>query len=378
MTLQAGSRPAHSLDLTRGPGAAFRGVFHRLVTDKPDDDALGNQTVRCALRELVVVRYSGASCVDQAQIRVGRPPSENNNNADQSLHDVRQVWVKVTAFCRLEHVDLVGAHDATTTTIRVSRNWNARPHGILVLGEEVIAYTGLDQTADPHAFTGCTRGVQGSTAVAHPDFTKGYANAVDCSVTLGSINADLDTVDERFAQAGVRLRRPVSINIGDGNGVLNNAALLLAAPFIISDTPAVHDPTPYEQAIVTFKDSSLNTIDIFYGHTFSDVTGDPSLYAAISYPASLNQTGDNRYKNMILMNAGGAHGDLTLAHEMMHILRNSGHRSADPETALLYPTSPVGKDVGGPKRMGPYPDAKTAGVGQDDTEVVRSNAEVLP
>ena len=68
---------------------------------------------------------------------------------------------------------------------------------------------------------------------------------------------------------------------------------------------------------------------------------------------------------------------LSLAHEIMHILLNAEHRLGEPNTALFKVTS-VNTDVAGTKRIGPYPDAATAGVGNSDTATIRSVAEALP
>lgn len=59
---------------------------------------------------------------------------------------------------------LSGAHSSSITTITVASTTGAQsPTGSIVIGTEHIAYTGVNATQ----FTGCTRGIDGTVAVAH-------------------------------------------------------------------------------------------------------------------------------------------------------------------------------------------------------------------
>ncbi len=64
----------------------------------------------------------------------------------------------------------------------------------------------------------------------------------------------------------------------------------------------------------------------------------------------------------------------------MHILLNHFHRVSpyDPDTALFRGGTTLSKAVGGTKRIGPYPDAASASVGNNDTHDIRQTAENLP
>jgi len=57
---------------------------------------------------------------------------------------------------------------------------------------------------------------------------------------------------------------------------------------------------------------------------------------------------------------------------------NKGHRTLEPFTALFRTNTEATKVVWGTKRIGPYPDAATSNVGNDDTTTMRTNAETLP
>lgn len=51
----------------------------------------------------------------------------------------------------------------------------------------------------------------------------------------------------------------------------------------------------------------------------------------------------------------------------------------DPVTAIFFPGNWPNDDVtASNKRIGPYPDATAANVGQGDTKTMRDNAEILP
>jgi hypothetical protein len=141
----------------------------------------------------------------------------------------------------------------------------------------------------------------------------------------------------------------------------------------LTSTGVLTVPNSDEQAIVAFRDSDPDTIDIFYVDQTTEAT--IPLLKGVAYPAVRNATGDSAFQGFVVLSR--RRNALTIAHEIMHVLLNSAHRVNEPRTALLHPTDP-GKDPDKQKRMGPYPDAQGAGVGVRDTETVRSNAETLP
>lgn len=262
VTLQVGSRAPISLSLTFQSGNTYRGVFHRLVSDDVDDAVLGDQTVLGALRDLVVVRYSrGAGCVEQAAMRIGRPVDENNNDVDQSRNDVRQMRLHVVVFSAVGLHDLAVDIDATQSTIEVLSVANAHSAGAIMIEAELIEYTGLD--VPNNRFTGCTRGTNGTSAQSHSMGTTVLYSTTTPVVSLGDALSDLEQVDQQFAQSGIRLRRPVAIDMGpSGHGHALPAPMLDG--FTDSTTISLTIPNDDEQAIIAFKDGVANTIDVFY------------------------------------------------------------------------------------------------------------------
>jgi hypothetical protein len=134
-------------------------------------------------------------------------------------------------------------------------------------------------------------------------------------------------------------------------------------------------PTPDEQAIVDFKDTDTNSIDVFYVPALPD-----EARGGKAYRQGSNGSGDARYQNFCVLDSqpGFAAKELILAHEIMHILLNSSHRDDDPSVALFAGAGddePPGKPVTGRKRIGPFPNA---GPGENDTFTIRANAESLP
>lgn len=192
-------------------------------------------------------------------------------------------------------------------------------------------------------------------------------NGTPC-VTDGQIDQDIENANERLAQSGIVIQR--------SNG---NTPDRLPQPASFSDGYSssgghITIGTADENAIAPLKDNDVNTIDVFYVPLLITDGG-----RASSYPVDRNLSNDPKYNNMIVVSAGSAGGvhPITLAHEIMHVLLNSGHRN-DPNTAVFRGGTSPTKAVGGTKRIGPYPDATTSGVGQNDTTTIRQNAETLP
>ncbi|MCW5776445.1 MAG: hypothetical protein KIS87_08415 [Phycisphaeraceae bacterium] len=378
--LRVGSRPWITLTLSYPFGAGapggttrYRGVFHRLVTDEPDDAVLGNQTLLCKLRDLVLVRYQqGTECIEQAAIRVGRSASEDNNDHPNHLrHDVRLLKVNVVVFSRPGTTALDGPIDATATQIKVDSVADAHESGFIQIESEYIEYDGLDKTNN--RFLNCTRGIEGSTAAPHADNSPTLYSTTTPVVSRSQVMADLATIDERFAQATIRLNRPVSINMGGTGdpGVVLPSVFLDG--FVAANEDPLQNPTEDEQRVVGYADSNMHSMDIFY---VDELLVDTIPVYAYAYYPSANATQDSAYQNFCIVSAN-IYTTLSIPHEVMHVLLNASHRSSEPDTALFYPTPAAGKPVGGPKRIGPYPDAQSTGVGNDDTMKIRSIVEVL-
>ena len=188
--------------------------------------------------------------------------------------------------------------------------------------------------------------------------------------------ADLDTIindtNERLAQAGIQVT------------VAGTQFVTMAnQPADLSDgftTGSFNPPNADENALLAFKDSDNATVDVFY---VDNIIAGNSNPRGIAYPVVRNVGNVPNGNNWTVVN-GLTAGPHTLAHELMHILLNSGHRNdasgnpLDPVTALFRTGTTSTKDVGGTKRIGPYPDAATAGVGNNDVTTIRAVAETLP
>ncbi|MDQ3622823.1 MAG: fibronectin type III domain-containing protein [Verrucomicrobiota bacterium] len=281
----------------------FRSLFLRLVTDYADDDASGhgamsdpeNQTILVRLGDIIRVTavVDSSSSQPTAQLTVGRPTSENNNGIDQSMHDVRELKVRVVVF----------------------KN-----------------------------------------------------NAGDPSATRQQVETDIADANERFAQSAIRIVPTFEFG-GEGDPGVDQPAPLTDG---FTPSPRLNPPSDDEVAVAALKDADANTLDVFYVETIPEARGS-------AYPAVRNLSGDPAYNNWVVVvgSSSGGGDPFNLAHEILHILLNSGHRE-DPPTALFKAETTESKEVGGTKRIGPYPDATSAGVGEDDTPTARENTEVLP
>ncbi len=193
-------------------------------------------------------------------------------------------------------------------------------------------------------------------------------NAGAPSVTRSQVLTDIADANERFAQANIRVIG-ASINMGGAGdpGVIQPAAL---ADGFTSGFGAL---TADETAVFRHRDGSVNTIDVFYVETLTNVGGRGRSYPAAFYAAAAS-------RNSIVIGSASAGGSdpHNLAHEMMHILLNAAHRTSEPATAVFRGGTTRSKSVTGTKRIGPYPDATAAGVGTDDVRDIRANAEILP
>jgi hypothetical protein len=288
--------------LDKKDGDFVRGQFLRLVTDTEDDAVSGDQTILVKLGDKIKVSYdiAAGSKVEQ-EIQVGRPSSEDNNEADKPWkHDIRELKVNIV----------------------VMKN-------------------------------------SGGTGPVVPKTT---------------VDADIETTNERLAQSGIRLK-VVSINMGQGNSGVAFPARQGASysdGFDATLTLTVPALSPDEDALFGLKDGDKDSIDIFFAD-FSAATAAGFGQRGFAYQQIINLTGNIKGQNNILMSSNRT--TLTMPHEIMHILLNANHR-ADPATALFKGGTTPSKAVGGTKRIGPYPDA--AIIGRADTTTIRQSSETLP
>ena len=386
--LKVGSRPAQSYTLAAKSGSRYRGAFLRLVTDSFDDAVLGTQTVLCSLGEKVTLTYQRTNqCRDQQTLRIGRPPGENDNaHPDPSRHDIRRLKVNVVIFSKSIGATLAKAVDAAAGQIAVNESLvNASSKGFFSLDLELIRYTSVDRINN--IFKGCTRGAAGSQAKSHAAgdllvFPTGL-RAMDKDF----VNQQLDAVDERFAQCGITLKRPVTIRFGgiDGNKAtvtpkFSSQPLPLHPALLFPyDEPTfpVTAPNVQLQALADFSNGERNTVQVFY---LESISANPPL-GGLTHGASSNATGDVKFQNLVVM--AELSNELSLAHELMHVLLDRPHSLLlQPVTALFHRGAGAlvapAKAVNSTKRIGPYPDATHLQQGMDDTRVMRDHAEALP
>ncbi len=374
VSLKVGERSAITFTLDKKSGNKFRGEFLRLVTDSVDDQVQGNQTIICKLGETVVLTYrrKDSDCEDKHQIDIGRPVSEDDNGADELKHDIRELNANVVVFSKPGTTKLDGAIDDAQTTIKVESVATAHTSGVIKIEGEVIAYTGVSSTT--REFINCTRGAEGTAAVAHADDTDVLYSTTTPSISKSAVDADLDIVDERLAQSTIRLKRPVDIDIGGEGDPGKKLPSAMLDGFSRSDNPKrMETLTDDEKAIVAFKDSEADSIDVFYvDRVFTDDTP-PASIRGHAFINKFNETGDAKYQNFVLISA--TKGPFTTPHEFLHVLLDSEHRADDPETALFKSPTSSSNAVGGTKRVGPY---KDDGSGDMDTRTIRATAENLP
>lgn len=359
--LQVGARAARTLSLRRRSGDRYRGFFLRLVSDGVDDGARGDQTVIAALGDPVVVRYSnGPECEDTLTITVGRPPGENDNQLpDQSRHDIRQIRLNVVVFGRRGRARLARSIDADDGTIELRDASDVHdPPARVLIRNEVISYDGIAG----NRLTGCRRGVDGTQAARHPSGRRVTVTTRTPALTRDEVIADLERVDQRLAQATIRVLQPVAIDLGGGQGRALPAALLDG---FRPNRSVVRTPTASERAIIELKDGNAATIDVFY---VEEVLGSA---VATAYPPMRNRSGEPRLVDFTVVGAKGKR-PFTLAHELMHILLDSAHRTREPSVSLFRSPTSGANRVRATKRVGPN---GSTGVGATDTRIIRGAAQ---
>lgn len=365
-------------------GRKYRSEFYRLVTDAvdvaagPTDSAGRSRNILCELGETVKVEYErDAGCKVERTMRIGRPRTENNNwDTTQSRHDVREIKLAFKVFSQVGTTALSAAVDAVVTTIPVTNAADAHPTGSILIGSEVIEYTGVNAASGGGwEFTGCTRGAEGTTAAAHMNPNPVLYSRRTGSITQAELDDDIARIDERMAQSTIRIKRPISIDFGPNSygypcpGLwLRGSAAFDAEPVFIPNPP-----TDFYSAAIPFTSGDADAVSLLY---LGVGTGIGSL--AQAFPAVRNQSGNSALSNWVAVDSVASRTDqFTMPHELMHILLDAPHRRGEPTTALFYETS-TGPGVTGTKRIGPYPDAASAGVGNDDTHTIRNVTENLP
>jgi hypothetical protein len=190
------------------------------------------------------------------------------------------------------------------------------------------------------------------------------------AATAAQIDQEIDTLNERYAQCGVRMKivekkLDAALPAEFANGGFTRGS----SPIQIANAD--------ERELLNHLDADNNTVDFMYVPDLNDGLG--NAVRATAYRAGRNSTGNPAFQNFVVV--GPTRSELSVAHELMHILLNISHRLSgtgawlDATTALFHGTTT--KAVDGTKRIGPYP-AAASGVGNDDTTTIRNNAEQLP
>lgn len=294
------------------------------------------------LGDKIKVSYdiAAGSKVEQ-EIQVGRPSTENNNDATPWKHDIREVKVRFTVFNMSES--------------------------------------------------------DGTPSLPMPDVIRRIEQANTAFAQSGIVVKNTTPADHYSVTPPKEFNEEViDPNVSSGVNYFKHIQLQpLESTLVSSD----------HKALQPFLSDDANTINVFIvkriGYQSHDVQIDPSsppipgeFYHAnaLSVTASVGQEGR---KNYIVINATqlqlSSGFPFRLPHEIMHIVLNSGHRAKqrvqlspaqhppplDPTTALFYITTSATNEVDSTKRIGPYPGAE-ATVGNNDTNIIRKNAEELP
>jgi hypothetical protein len=318
------------------------------------------------------------------RVFVGRPTSENNNDHPSHLrHDIRDLQLRIVVFSQPSITTLLADISATDQSIRVRGIGDAHPTGYVLIGsagnEEAVKYAAMSGDV----LTGCSRGVDGTAAVAHAAGARVVYSTMTPSASPIEVETDLNTVDERFAQSGVRVRRPVEIDWGGGaagrtgpTGRVLSSALLNGYTFSEpSSQPPGPPPTASEKAVASLRTAVPNVIDVFYVRSLFSESDPNAPMPGCARAALINHTGDPRLQNFAVVSS--ARKVFTVCHELMHLLLNAGHRDGEPSTALFNVTLDS-KAPNSTKRIGPNFDAATARVGVFDTAEIRKSVEDLP
>jgi|GEM_PF-3534698 len=194
-------------------------------------------------------------------------------------------------------------------------------------------------------------------------------------VPQATVDADVETVNERLAQAGIRLN-VLGVNLGAGSAGVDfptYPGANYADGFDMTLALVATTITPDEHALFSLKDADKDSIDIFYVDFSTATEGAIGVRGGTLNSQINNATGTLKLQNNIVMSSNRT--TLTAPHEILHVLLNSNHRP-DPATALFKGGTTASKDVGGTKRIGPYPEAAT--VGNNDVTTIRKAAEKLP
>ncbi len=140
--------------------------------------------------------------------------------------------------------------------------------------------------------------------------------------------------------------------------------------------------TAAEKELVKFKDSDVNSVDVFFVDKMYDTEDETDGFGGLAYSAHSNGTGNSAYQNFFIIAANANPtrvppwpDSITFVHEMLHILLDTGHH--EPDQAIIDADATNTFAVNGPKRIGPF-QTDTAGNGDGHTTKLRNSAKQLP
>lgn len=188
---------------------------------------------------------------------------------------------------------------------------------------------------------------------------------------------DIQRARERFAQATIEIDFNVDMGPG-GNGVMLPASLQ-DGDFVVGQIDPNTDFhlvfSQDELDVITERDGDENSIDVFYIEVITGLSARAHSYTATGAAPASSQAGVMG-TNWIIVEDDPK--PFTLAHELMHILLDSGHRSGEHLTSLFLDGTSDTPAVDGTKRIGPNAATAAGAPGESDTTTLRNNAEDLP
>jgi hypothetical protein len=208
------------------------------------------------------------------------------------------------------------------------------------------------------------------------------------SATQAQVETDLRLANERLAQSTIRIVTTMIDMGGAGSPGIPRPTAFYDGIYNASQVFPIAYHTTDERALMTMLDgNAANTIDIFYvGCEIGP--GYPADTYALAYGAFTNAeaAAPDAKKFIAVIKHIGQRPDApyVIAHEMMHLLLNRGHRDMEPENSVFHGVQTNGDHVqDGRKRIGLYLGETSSGpvntsVCDGDTGTIRNWAETLP
>jgi hypothetical protein len=143
-----------------------------------------------------------------------------------------------------------------------------------------------------------------------------------------------------------------------------------------------NDPTRDEADVAAMTDADPNSVDIFFVDRIalagSFDPGGVAYNTGWNFVTNQDGSRNKAFQNfMVVQGVPQAQGrGHVVAHEMMHLLLNQGHRTNEPTVALFNTRDNDQSGIFVSKRIGPF--VIDGAIGSDDTFRIRDVAENLP